>query len=38
MPDLWRWLTSLREENARRAQRQRDPEPPPPPALWPDAG
>ncbi|MFJ4754986.1 DUF6083 domain-containing protein [Streptomyces sp. NPDC088763] len=38
LPDLWRWLTSLREENARRAQRQRDPEPLPPPELWPDAG
>ncbi|WP_328336790.1 DUF6083 domain-containing protein [Streptomyces violaceus] len=29
LPDLWPWLTAMREENARRADRQRDPEPTP---------
>ncbi|WP_107093833.1 DUF6083 domain-containing protein [Streptomyces sp. AS58] len=38
LPDLWPWLTSLRGENARRAERQDDPGPPPPPEEWPDAG
>ncbi|MER7484895.1 DUF6083 domain-containing protein [Streptomyces sp. NPDC126497] len=38
LPDLWRWLTTLREENARQAARQEDPEPSPPPEEWPDAG
>ncbi|MFE3926982.1 DUF6083 domain-containing protein [Streptomyces sp. YIM B13508] len=38
LPDLWPWLTSLRGENARQAERQNDPEPPPPPEEWPDAG
>nr|WP_220451584.1 DUF6083 domain-containing protein [Streptomyces cadmiisoli] len=37
LPDLWPWLTSLRGENARRAERQDDPGPPPPPEEWPDA-
>ncbi|MFE7760123.1 DUF6083 domain-containing protein [Streptomyces sp. NPDC057438] len=38
-PDLWPWLTSLREENERQAQRQSTPEPPRlPPEEWPDAG
>ncbi|MEZ3177816.1 hypothetical protein KYY02_03525 [Streptomyces pimonensis] len=38
LPDLWRWLTTLREENARQAARQEDPEPSLPPEEWPDAG
>ncbi|MGW4729709.1 DUF6083 domain-containing protein [Streptomyces shenzhenensis] len=38
LPDLWPWLTSLRGENARRAERQSDPEPREPPEEWPDAG
>jgi hypothetical protein len=39
LPDLWPWLTSLREENARQMERRTDPEPPPlPPEEWPDAG
>lgn len=38
LPDLWPWLTALREENARRAARLADPEPPKPPEEWPDAG
>ncbi|MGA5488926.1 DUF6083 domain-containing protein [Streptomyces pseudogriseolus] len=38
LPDLWPWLTSLRIENARRAERQNDPEPRTPPEQWPDAG
>ncbi|MEU9521260.1 DUF6083 domain-containing protein [Streptomyces sp. NPDC048224] len=38
LPDLWPWLTSLREENARQAERKNSPEPPPPPEEWPDAG
>ncbi|MFI1291984.1 DUF6083 domain-containing protein [Streptomyces sp. NPDC020792] len=38
IPDLWPWLTTLRGENARRAERQAAPEPPKPPELWPDAG
>jgi hypothetical protein len=38
LPDLWPWLTTLRQENARAADRQ-DPEPPPePPTVWPDVG
>ena len=38
LPDLWPWLTALRAENARAAQRRTDPEPPRPPQAWPDAG
>lgn len=38
LPDLWPWLTVLREENARAADRQTGPEPPQPPEEWPDAG
>ncbi|WP_199825475.1 DUF6083 domain-containing protein [Streptomyces sp. TP-A0875] len=38
LPDLWPWLTTLREENARQAERHNAPEPPPPPAEWPDTG
>ncbi|MFF8393094.1 DUF6083 domain-containing protein [Streptomyces sp. NPDC016172] len=38
LPDLWPWLTALREENARAAERRTDPEPPRPPEVWPDAG
>ncbi len=38
LPDLWPWLTALRDENARRAERLADPEPPEPSEEWPDAG
>jgi uncharacterized protein DUF6083 len=38
LPDLWPWLTTLRGENARRAERQPLPEPPELPEQWPDAG
>ncbi|MFD4260457.1 DUF6083 domain-containing protein [Streptomyces sp. NPDC058534] len=38
LPDLWPWLTALRDENARAAARQSDPEPPEQPHEWPDAG
>ncbi|MGI5143227.1 MULTISPECIES: DUF6083 domain-containing protein [unclassified Streptomyces] len=40
LPDLWPWLTMLRAENGRRAERQlqADPEPPELPEEWPDAG
>ncbi|MGA4851332.1 DUF6083 domain-containing protein [Streptomyces sp. G5(2025)] len=38
LPDLWPWLTTLRGENARQAERQNDPEPPPTPEELPDAG
>ncbi|MFF8402195.1 DUF6083 domain-containing protein [Streptomyces sp. NPDC015684] len=38
LPDLWPWLTSLRGENARQAERLNEPEPPRPPEQWPDAG
>lgn len=39
LPDLWPWLTSLRGENARQAERLNEPEPPPhAPEEWPDAG
>ncbi|MEV5545214.1 DUF6083 domain-containing protein [Streptomyces sp. NPDC052309] len=40
LPDLWPWLTALRAENGRRAERQlqADPEPSEPPEEWPDAG
>ncbi|WP_333762833.1 DUF6083 domain-containing protein [Streptomyces sp. IBSBF 2390] len=31
LPDLWPWLTSLRGENARQAERLNEPEPPRPP-------
>ncbi|MEV4439621.1 hypothetical protein AB0K09_11450 [Streptomyces sp. NPDC049577] len=37
LPDLWPWLTALRGENARQAERN-EPEPPSPPERWPDAG
>ncbi len=38
LPDLWPWLTALRAENARAAQRRTDPEPPRRPQELPDAG
>ncbi|MFF3691694.1 DUF6083 domain-containing protein [Streptomyces sp. NPDC002187] len=38
LPDLWPWLTTLRDENARWAARQTGPEPPKSPEEWPDAG
>jgi hypothetical protein len=38
LPDLWQWLTALREENARRVERRTDPEPLRSPVEWPDAG
>ncbi|MGW8992252.1 DUF6083 domain-containing protein [Streptomyces zhihengii] len=39
LPDLWPWLTTLREENARQAERRSAPEPLPlRPEGWPDAG
>jgi hypothetical protein len=38
LPDLWRWLTSLREENRRAMERRDGPEPPTPPAELPVAG
>ncbi|MGV9563896.1 DUF6083 domain-containing protein [Streptomyces sp. NPDC003480] len=38
LPDLWPWLTVLRDENARRVERLADPEPPEPPGEWPDVG
>ncbi|MEU7663382.1 DUF6083 domain-containing protein [Streptomyces lincolnensis] len=38
LPDLWPWLTSLRSENQRRAERQTDPEPPQAPETLPDVG
>nr|WP_277989111.1 DUF6083 domain-containing protein [Streptomyces albidoflavus] len=38
LPDLWPWLTSLRGENARQAERLNEPESPRPPEEWPDAG
>lgn len=38
LPDLWPWLTTLRGENARQAERQNEPKPPPPVEEWPDAG
>ncbi|MFF9361926.1 DUF6083 domain-containing protein [Streptomyces griseoluteus] len=38
LPDLWPWLTTLRGENARQAERQDEPKPPPPIEEWPDAG
>ncbi|WP_327719385.1 DUF6083 domain-containing protein [Streptomyces sp. NBC_00490] len=38
LPDLWPWLTSLRNENTRRADRQQPSDPPPPPETLPDAG
>ncbi|MCX5385674.1 DUF6083 domain-containing protein [Streptomyces sp. NBC_00083] len=37
LPDLWPWLSALRGENARHAERE-GAEPPPAPAQWPDAG
>ncbi|MFH8655935.1 DUF6083 domain-containing protein [Streptomyces afghaniensis] len=38
LPDLWPWLTALRNENARAAERRSGPEPSRPPEVWPDAG
>ncbi|MFF0080372.1 DUF6083 domain-containing protein [Streptomyces canus] len=38
LPDLWPWLTSLRGENERRAERQTEPEPPELPETWPEVG
>ncbi|MFF9865924.1 DUF6083 domain-containing protein [Streptomyces sp. NPDC013953] len=38
LPDLWPWLTTLRGENARRAERQAAPEPPELLEPWPNAG
>lgn len=38
LPDLWPWLTTLRSENGRRAERQVEAEPPEPSEGWPDAG
>lgn len=32
LPDLWPWLTAVRQENARQAERRAAAEPP----LWPD--
>ncbi|WP_329579042.1 DUF6083 domain-containing protein [Streptomyces sp. NBC_01361] len=37
LPDLWPWLTTLRNENGRMARRQ-EPEPPPGDAQLPDVG
>ncbi|WP_063772700.1 DUF6083 domain-containing protein [Streptomyces sp. CT34] len=36
LPDLWPWLTTLRGENGRRAERRAAA--PQPPEEWPDAG
>ncbi|MER8060017.1 hypothetical protein GTY81_21790 [Streptomyces sp. SID8366] len=38
LPDLWPWLTDLRDEKARQAEGQSAPEPPAPPEEWPDTG
>jgi hypothetical protein len=38
LPDLWPWLTALRQENARAADRQTGSELPGPPSALPDAG
>ncbi|MFJ1602256.1 DUF6083 domain-containing protein [Streptomyces sp. NPDC088253] len=41
LPDLWRWLTAMRMENARRSERLLDPPPtpaPPPAVELPDVG
>ncbi|MFD4596769.1 DUF6083 domain-containing protein [Streptomyces sp. NPDC058464] len=38
LPDLWPWLSSLREENRRASERRDEPEPPVPPAELPAAG
>lgn len=38
LPDLWPWLTDLRDENARQTEGRTAPEPEPPPEEWPDAG
>lgn len=38
LPDLWPWLTAMRDENGRAAERRRDPRPPSPPERWPDVG
>ncbi|OSP44594.1 MULTISPECIES: DUF6083 domain-containing protein [unclassified Streptomyces] len=38
LPDLWRWLTALRGENARQAVRRNTLAPPAPPEAWPDTG
>lgn len=37
LPDLWPWLTTLRNENGRMARRQ-EPEPPPGDTQLPDVG
>ncbi|MFF7953796.1 DUF6083 domain-containing protein [Streptomyces griseorubiginosus] len=34
LPDLWPWLTSLRDENERRVGRQAEAEPPETTAQW----
>ncbi|WP_329455662.1 DUF6083 domain-containing protein [Streptomyces sp. NBC_01497] len=38
LPDLWPWLTALRAENARQAERQEQPQPPRPQGEWRDVG
>ncbi|MFD8570152.1 DUF6083 domain-containing protein [Streptomyces sp. NPDC059639] len=40
LPDLWRWLTMLRDENRRKSERQRNEPPPVPPGgeQLPDVG
>ncbi|MEV1021310.1 DUF6083 domain-containing protein [Streptomyces sp. NPDC050264] len=40
LPDLWPWLTTLRQENARKAERQHEEPPPLPPGTGhlPDVG
>lgn len=38
LPDLWPWLTSLREENRRASERRDEPGSPPPPAELPATG
>ncbi|MFF8283065.1 DUF6083 domain-containing protein [Streptomyces albus] len=38
LPDLWPWLTTLRDENARQLERLSAPEPPPSENEWPDVG
>ncbi|MGW0579217.1 DUF6083 domain-containing protein [Streptomyces sp. NPDC002920] len=38
LPDLWPWLTTLRGENRRAAERREDPAAPKPAEDWPDVG
>lgn len=38
LPDLWPWLTALRDENARQSERREAPDPLPRPEPWPDTG